>query len=317
MLRRHRWLWLPLAVAVVLAGIGFWVVDQLSPRDDSFVQRRGTLVSAEVSPDDPAGRAFVSEAVHLTADTGLEVDLRVLRPPDSPGQRRPLVVILGGHRTGRDAVDLVGDPGVVAVAALDYPYHGPDKPSGWWESLCTIPAAQRGLLDTPPAVFLAMDWLLTQPWVDPARIELVGVSLGVLLAAVAGAGDPRFRRVWLIHGGAGIRGWIEHNLRDRIPTRRLRTAAADLLYVLAYGPTFEPRRWVGRISPRPVVIIGAASDEQLPRELVEQLFAAAGQPKELLWTQGTHVNPDRPEVIQQLLGMARERMVPPPAAAAP
>ena len=53
----------------------------------------------------------------MTASTGLVVDLRVVRPADIAG-RLPLVVLLGGHRTGRDAVDVVGYPGAMVVAAL-------------------------------------------------------------------------------------------------------------------------------------------------------------------------------------------------------
>ena len=48
---------------------------------------------------------------------------------------------------------------------------------------------------------MALDWLLTLPWVDRERVELVGVRLDVPFAAVAGALDPRFRRVWLMQGG--------------------------------------------------------------------------------------------------------------------
>jgi hypothetical protein len=204
------------------------------------------------------------------------------------------------------------------VAALNYPYHGPTKPRGWRQILGTIPAAQQALLDTPPAVSLALDWLVEQPWVDRTRVELVGASLGVPFAAVAGALDPRFRRVWLIHGAADNRGLFEHNLRSRIANGWLRAGAADLLYLLAYGPTLEPDRWVPRIAPRPVVIIGATDDERLPRANVERLYAAAGEPKELLWTQGRHIEPSRPQVLRQLLEAVQSRVLqsavaPPPA----
>jgi hypothetical protein len=272
------------------------------------------MISEEISPDTPRGGSFTSAAVRVTADTGLSVDLRVLRP-GGPVRALPLIVILGGHRTGRDAVDIVGDPGPLVVAALDYPYRGPEKPRGWRQILSTIPAVQRALLDTPPAVSLALDWLVRQPEVDPAKVEIVGVSLGVPFAAVAGALDPRFRRAWLIHGGADIRRLIEHNLRIRVPNDWLRARTADLVYLLAYGPTFEPERWVPRIAPRAVVVIGAADDERLPPDKVRRLHAVAGEPKELIWTQGSHINPDRPEVVQQLLAIVRSRVLPPSDAA--
>jgi dienelactone hydrolase len=169
----------------------------------------------------------------------------------------------------------VGNPGPVVVAALEYPYEGPDRPRGWTGILRAIPAIQRALFDTPAAISLALDWLVEQPWTDPTRVELVGASLGVPFAAIAGAQDPRFRRVWLIHGAAGNRRLLEYNLRPRIPNRWLRHGAANLLYLLAYGPTFEPTRWVPRIAPRAVVIIGAADDERLPRDQVQRLYDVA------------------------------------------
>jgi dienelactone hydrolase len=313
---RWRW-WLPLALALGLAAAAaaLWVLDHLRTRDAEFTQRRGTVMSAQVTPEESHGGAFVSAMVRVTANTGLSVDFRVLRPA-GPTRPLPLVVILGGHETGRDAVDLVGDPGPMVVAALNYPYDGPAKPRSWRQILGTIPAAQRALLDTPPAVSLALDWLVAQPWVDRTRVELVGASLGVPFAAVAGARDPRFRRVWLIHGAADNRDLLEHNLRSRIATGWLRAGAADLLYLLAYGPTLEPARWVPRIAPRPVVIIGATDDERLPRANVERLYAAAGEPKELLWTQGRHIEPSRPEVLRQLLAVVRTRVLQAPATAA-
>lgn len=211
------------------------------------------------------------------------------------------MVLLGGHRTGRDAVDLLGARGPFVVAALDYPYEGPERPRGWRQSLAPILPARQALLATPPAVWLALDWLLAQPWVDPARVELVGVPF----AAVAGALEPRFGRVWLIRGGAGNRERIEHNLQRRLN----RTGcAAWQVYLPARGPTLEPEYWTPRIAPRPVVIIGPRDDRRLPPQLVERLHAAAGAPKELIWIEGGHVD-RRPEAVQQLLNTVRARLV--------
>jgi len=316
--RRRRWLPLALALGLAAAAVAFWVLDHLRPRDAEFTRRRAAIAAVRVTPDVFPTSPFQSETVAISATNGLSVDFRVLRPAGEP-RPLPLVVILGGHETGRDAVDLVGDPGPMVVAALNYPYHGPAKPRGWRQILGTIPAAQRALLDTPPAVSLALDWLIAQPWVDRTRMELVGASLGVPFAAVAGARDPRLRRVWLIHGAADNRSLFEHNLRSRIANGWLRAGAADLLFLLSYGPTLEPARWVPRIAPRPVVIIGATDDERLPRANVERLFAAASEPKELLWTQGRHIEPSRPEVLRQLLAVVRTLVLqaPPPAAAPP
>ena len=45
---------------------------------------------------------------------------------------------------------------------------------------------------------------------------------------------------------------------------------------------------MGRIAPRPVLFVGATRDQTIPRAATEALFAAAGEPKQLLWFDATH-----------------------------
>src|SRR5439155_7057410 len=117
------------------------------------------------------------------------------RPRQRAAERLPLVVILGGHYTGRDAARLVGDvPGVI-IAALSYPFTGDPRPSAA-TFLREIPKIRAAFLDTPPAVMLALDYLLARPDVDSRRVEAIGVSLGAPFMCIAGALDSRFTRVW-------------------------------------------------------------------------------------------------------------------------
>ena len=298
------------ALALLLAALAvtaWWLADHARPRHEVFIDRRGSAVEAvpEVVQDE-AGE-FTSQAVRLYADSGLKVDVRVLRPAIQHGPL-PVMVVLGGHRTGRDAVELVGHPGNTVIVALDYPYHGAMTIHSTASFFRSIREVQQALLDTPAAASVVLDWLEHQHWADTTRAELVGVSFGTPFVAVAGALDERFRRVWMIHGGAGNRGWIEHNLRDRIPRGWLRPVAASLVHLLVYGSSFDTEDWVAHISPRPVVIIGARDDERLPEHKVENLYRAARPPKELLWTEGGHVDPRRPDLVQALLEIVRERI---------
>ena len=107
-----------LLAAVLVAA---WVVDRSIPRDDYFVERKGRLVEFEADPPAPVrGGAATARNLRLESDTGLSVSLRVLRPAtwDAP---MPVVLLIGGHRTGRQAVDLLEEPGPLVVAAVDYP----------------------------------------------------------------------------------------------------------------------------------------------------------------------------------------------------
>lgn len=303
---RRRWRWLAgvLLGSVVVAG--FWLTWQARPKHAELLARRSPLANAEAEPEQTEAGGFVSQAVRVRARSGLTVDLRVLRPGGETGPL-PLMVLLGGHRTGRDAVKLLGEPGHFVVAALDYPYDGPERPRGAWQSLATVPAARRTLLDTPAAVLLAIEWLASQPWVDAQRMEIVGVSFGVPFASVVAAAEPRLRRAWLIHGGAGNRQWIEANLGSRVPPGWRRQAAGHLVWLLTHGPTLDAGHWTPQLAPRPVIIIGARQDRRVPKEIVDRLHAVAGEPKELIWMEGDHID-RREDAIRELLELVRARL---------
>ncbi len=305
-MRRIAWVVLALLAASV-GWAAWWLADHARPRHEAFVDRHGGEISAELEAPVTEPGGFISQGVHISSDSGLRVDARVLRPAMQDGPL-PVLVLLGGHRTGRDAVALVGHPGDTVMVALDYPYYGTLELRSTASFFRAIRDIQQALLDTPPAASTVLDWLATQGWADTGRAELVGVSFGVPFVAVAGALDPRFRRVWFIHGGAGNRGWIEHNLRDRVPQRWLRPLLASLVHLLVYGNSFDTEEWVARIAPREVVVIGARDDERLPRHKVVNLYEAAGQPKELQWTEGGHIDPARPDIVRALLAIVRERL---------
>ena len=65
---------------------------------------------------------------------------------------------------------------------------------------------------------------------------------------------------------------------------------------------------IGAIAPRPVVIIGARDDERTPAGQAELLFALAGEPRRLRFTEGAHIEPDRSEIIEALLRIADEEL---------
>jgi dienelactone hydrolase len=292
-----------LAVAAVLAWLRW---DAWQPREEWFVQRHGQIQSAVVAQLDVApGQTAAS--VSLTSDSGLEVFLRVIRDATET-QRLPVLVVLGGHRTGSAAVELFGKVGERAVVALDYPYDGPEKIKGLFQSAKAIPQVRQAFLDTPPAISLVLDWLHDEPWVDTSRIVMVGVSLGVPFATRAAARDGRLSGLLLVHGAADNRLWLEKNIARQIDTEFLQPALATVMHWLVYGPVFETALHVAAISPRPVLIVGAREDERTPAGQTEVLFNAAQEPKLLRWTEGLHVDPGRTDIIDDLLRIADEEL---------
>jgi len=293
-----------LVVAVLVTGALWLRWDASRSRDGYFDERHGRLVQTTLeSATTPFGQ--LTERVLLESDSGLQVSIRTIRGQDVPGPV-PVLLVLGGHRTGSDAVDLFGDVGARVVIGIDYPYDGPEKVRGIGQTLSTIPVARQALLDTVPAVSLVIDWLEQQSWADPDRIVIVGASLGVPFAAAAAARDERIAGVMLVHGAADNRVWLEAQLERRIDNEILQYPLSVLLHWTAYGPVFDTGRNVAAIAPRPVVIVGAREDERTPAGQTELLYELAGQPKCLRWTEGAHIEPGRPRIIAELLRIADE-----------
>jgi hypothetical protein len=284
------------AALVLTAGCGAWLLRDPVPR---IVERRGQLVNAsrERAADDSG---HVNELVRLASTSGLEVQMMLRRPQGDTLVRRPVFLILGGYRTGDRAATLIPDTHGNLVVALAYPFEGNLSVKGL-AVVPEVPAIRRAILDTPAAVMLALDYLLSRPDVDSTRVELVGASFGTPFAAVAGALDPRVSRVWSLHGAAWPYVQIEHNLRRSIGFGPARKFVAGLANVLAAGPRLDPADWAPRIAPRRFIMINARDDERMPRHAVEALYAAAREPKELIWLDGQHMQSNRREVLASLV----------------
>ena len=291
------------AAALLLAWLRW---DANRPRDGWWSARKGALVAVDVEPV-PADAAMLATAVRLRSDTGLAVELRALRP-SAATEPMPVLVILGGYRTGRDAVELVRGLTDRAVVALDYPYDGSHRLSGLPQILAALPDIRQAFLDMPPALSLALDWLEGEPWVNRDNIALAGVSLGVPFAAAAASRDRRFSSLALIHGGADNRDWLRLNLPRRWDAGPFGGAIATVFNWLAYGPVYDTPAHVGAMSPRPVLIVGARDDRRVPPGAAERLYEAAHEPKALRFTEGMHVGPGRTGIIDQLLRIAEEEL---------
>ena len=250
-------------------------------------------------------RGYEIQVVRVAATSGLALDLTIRRYPGDDTRPLPLVVILGGHHTGRNAVRLLGDTRGTVVAALSYPFTGDPRPDAL-TFLRDIPKIRAAFLDTPPAVMLALDYLLKRPDVDTTHVEAVGVSLGAPFMCIAGALDPRLTRVWVLHGSGGSYAPLEQNIRRTIPAP-LSALAAGIANVILAGPRLAPERWVTRIAPRPFVMVNAEGDERLPRASVEELFRAAREPKEAIWMPGAHVHADT-ATVRKLADIVLERV---------
>ena len=296
-----------IAIVLVLVTSLTWLRwESHQPRTDYWLERHGQVV-AVASEETTTPHGQLTETLTLGSDSGRQVLVRLIRDRQTNG-KLPVLIVLGGHRTGSDAVDLFGYVGERVVIGVDYPYDGPEKVRGVRQTLSTIPLARQAFLDTVPAVSLVLDWVVEQPWADTDRIVIVGASLGVPFAAAAAARDPRIKGAVLVHGAADNRLWIEAQVARRVDTGIMHYPLSVVLHWLAYGPSLDTGQHIAGIAPRPVVIIGALHDERTPAGQTELLYELAGEPKRLRFTDSAHIEPDRPEIVAALLRMANEEM---------
>ena len=275
--------------------------------------RKGRLAEVEQVSEYPLHDSVVRE-LRLRSDSGLEVELAV-RYPERPLADRPLMLMMGGQETGRAAVDVIPDARSVTIAAISYPFGVVPHRSGL-AMLLALRSIQAGIFDTPATALLALDYLLApESGLAPGRVELAGISFGAYLAALPAALDNRVERLWLIHGGAAVPDVLDHGLRKRIGSDVIRRQVAEYLAAVAGAHYLSSEHWVAQVSPRPLVLVHASADRDVPAIAVQALWEAASEPVEVLWTPGQHVHPKRPAVIAAITGLMFERIAGPSAGA--
>ena len=113
----------------------------------------------------------------------------------------------------------------------------------------------------------------------------LGSSLGAALGAMLAGDDRRVRAAVLTSIGAT---WREILLSTNVllpgiddHPRRLNAAVRKL-------EPFDPGRWVGKIAPRPVMLVNGRNDPAVPPVAAMDLAAAANEPKTVIYHSGGH-----------------------------
>ncbi len=115
--------------------------------------------------------------------------------------------------------------------------------------------------------------------VDPARICVRGSSMGGWLAIHAAATFAA------IAGAIAICPAREQGLREGLREGRF-TMRADVEALDAWLSEHDVREAVGKIAPKPLALLHARGDEQVPVEYSEDLHRLAGEPSKLLVVPG-------------------------------
>jgi len=289
--------------SIVLASLGvagYLAGEHYRQRDwvPWFQARKGELVSAVESAPEPHGRGSVRR-VQLEDSRGLRVNATLKLPPETAWPA-PAIVTLGGLRTSREVLGFLDDTGDFVVLAADYPYDGKRSGLSAVEFLTALPEIHTAILETVPGLMLAVDHLYARPEVDRERVVLVAGSLGALFGPAAAAADGRIAGLALLFGAGDIPELVSCALDVPAPLHAPATwAAATLLSPL------EPLKYVGRVSPRPILLLNGTEDERLPEHCARRLQEAAGDPKTVRWMSLAHVTVRQEEFRQQVLDELR------------
>ena len=263
----------------------------------------GQLVAADTSAATPRGR-YAAQTIRLRSSTGLVATGRLLRPVAARAPCYPAVLLQDGREENSGVIGrLPVEFGDVVVLALDYPTEIP-----YTLRLRDVVLYGERLRDAArriPAIFLlGASYLAQRDDVDTMRIALAATSFAVPFATIAAAADERFRNVALIYGAGDVPSVLAATLAVR--PRFLRRPAAWL----ASRPfaEFFPERFIGRIAPRPIVMINGVDDPQMPAPAVRRLYDAARPPKELIWLHTGHLMPTDSALIRALVDTALGRL---------
>jgi uncharacterized protein len=194
-----------------------------------------------------------------------------------PGTRtKPTVIVLHGYGTNKSDVLTFAEMlhhHRYNVLVFDFRAHGQTK------GKCTL-----GYNETRDLAG-AMDYLTTRTDINQNKIGVLGCSMGANVAIIGAANDQRIKAVVADSGFASFEDTV--------------TNFAQLFYNLPKYPFVPPAIWfaelragfsakqadaakyIGKISPRAVFIIGGVKDQRIPVSNQEELFKEAGEPKQL------------------------------------
>jgi dienelactone hydrolase len=260
-----------------------------------FESRRGKL--AHVSVVSTGSDSLVEKSWLTVSNTGgLTIECGLL-VPRAKHRRYPAIILMGGKRTGKYAVNYALNINNVIFVAPDYPY-SPRESYTFTQLLSDVPEIRQALLDMVPSVMLLTDYLWQREDVDTTKLILIGYSFGAPLVPAVVTYDRRAAAAAMVYGGGNLRSLITHNVRRY--EGALVSECIGMLGGLLLRP-LEPMRYVERIAPTPLIMINGAQDEQIPRENVELLYAKAREPKKLVWLESKHVHPKNVELTKMIV----------------
>ena len=235
-------------------------------------------------------KAFVLKGMSYASPGGDRVTGIVVVPKKRTEGRAGVVFMHGAGGTRIDFVDeatALASRGAV-VLAIDSPFSRSSKPEVR-AGQAPPPVTRELMIRNVKDLVRGFDLLVQRYGVSPERLGIVGYSMGVQPAALAASLDARVRAVVLMAGRAYPSG-----------------TPGDAEWEVLFGP-LDTVHYVPHLAPAKVLLQGGKGDVVIPREEMEQLYAAASEPKEIRWYDTGHelakTKPDRLAWLGEQLGL--------------
>lgn len=212
------------------------------------------------------------ESVTLPGTTGIAIAGTFF-----PGTSRATIILSHGYgNDGREVLPLADFLQRAGFSVFTYDMRARGGSGG--------DAITMGALEQVDLVAV-VDYLTTRPDVDAGKIGALGVSLGGATTILAAARDPRIRAVVDVCGFTDIASATDTAYEHFIglpafPFSPITVRISEWRIGQSVSAS-RPIDVVGRIAPRPLLIIHGADDTQIPPAHSARLFAAAGEPKTL------------------------------------
>ena len=269
------------------------------------------LLAAVLVPPAASGS---EERLTLRLASGTQVQVRLLRTSESAGPL-PAVVVLGGLERGAGVVDLVPRTADTVLVGFDYPFALP-REVRLTEVVSLARTLTQGIAETLETVGRLQTLLAARRDIDPARLTIVGVSLGAPFAVI-GAAEHDFRGLVIIDGFGDVPRTLRHQFARRWRERYGAVLGEALAWLaqkaalwLVDLPDLEGAARRLRADQR-VYMVNAQDDEFVPEESRRSLREALRRSRAQLTVQttpGRHVRGTDEQAVAQLYELARSWM---------
>lgn len=272
-----------LGVALGMVLIGNWVVVQASlrpPRTPLFLS--------------PRDLDLPCEEVCFPARDGVRLRGWWI-PADEP---RAIAILCHGYLMNRcEPLPIARHLHPHGFHCLVFDFRASGKSEG---RLCTIGDMER--LDVLGAVDFALGKAPNLP------VVVYGASMGAVAAILAAADDER---IWAVVADSGyarlsdaIRDWWRGSLGAGVAWLLKPSLWIGMLITRRSPYRVAPEEQIGKIAPRPVLIIHGTHDPLITPRHAERLYRAAGEPRTLWWADGsghTQARFDNPDAFYPLV----------------